>query len=100
MMDGQGLTAMEAVGLDGVADSVLVNAQLAGDGADLPMLGVKVTANLDVGFRIDHLVFSLDRGIRGKGSTKWPLRPQRIQHNNRMGCGVGRPWHISDDPEV
>ena len=46
----QGLAAMEAVGLDGVAYGVFVNPQLAGNRADLPMLGVKVTTNLDVAF--------------------------------------------------
>ena len=75
---------MEAVGLNGVADGIRMNAQFSGDGADLPMLGLKVTANLDVGFWADHLS-SLDRGIRGKGSTKRPLRPQTMQHNQRSG---------------
>ena len=51
---------MEAVGFNGVANRIRMNAQLAGDGADLPMLGVKVTANLNVGFWLDHLVSSYE----------------------------------------
>src|ERR1700730_1010882 len=44
-----------------MTDGILVNAQLAGDGADLPMLRVKVTTNLYVRFWIDHLDLSQDR---------------------------------------
>jgi hypothetical protein len=46
---------MEAVGFNGVSNGIRVNTQFSGDGADFPMLGVKVTANLNVGFWIDHL---------------------------------------------
>jgi hypothetical protein len=83
-----------------MADGVFVNAQLAGNRADLPMLGVKVTTNLDVRFWIDHLDLSLDRGVRGNGSTKRPLRPQSTQHKNRIGCGVGQLRLIGIDPDV
>jgi hypothetical protein len=38
-----------------VTDSIGVNAQFSGDGADFPMLGVKVAADLHTGFWIDHL---------------------------------------------
>jgi len=54
----QGLAAMEAVGFNGVANGIRVNAQLSGDGADFPMLGVEITANLDVGFWTDRLDWS------------------------------------------
>jgi hypothetical protein len=95
----QSLTAMEAIRFNGMTDGILVNAQLAGDGADLPMLRVKVTTNLYVRFWIDHLDLSLDRGIRGKGSTKRPLRPQTMQHKNRGGCRTDQLRAIEFDPE-
>ena len=50
----QWLSAVESFCLDGVAHGVGMYAQFAGDRADLPMLGVKVAANLRVGFRADH----------------------------------------------
>jgi hypothetical protein len=54
---------METVGFNGVANRIGVDAEFSGDGADFPMLGVKVTADLNVGFWIDHLVSS--------GSRNW-----------------------------
>ena len=75
------LAAMEAVGLNGVAHGIGVNAQFTGDGADFPMLGVKIAANLDARFWRNHRFRNPDRGIRGNGSTKQPLRPQMMQHN-------------------
>jgi hypothetical protein len=45
---------MKVIGFDGVANSVGVNAQLLCDGADFPMLGVKIAANLGAGFWADH----------------------------------------------
>ena len=81
---------MEAVGFNGFANGIRVNAQFAGDGADLPMLGVKITANLDVRFWIDHRFPNPDRGVRGKGSTKRPLRPQMMQRKNHTGCWAGQ----------
>jgi hypothetical protein len=94
----QSLTAMEAIRFNGTTDGILVNAQLAGDGADLPMLGVKIMTNLYMRFWIDHLDLSLDRGIRGKGSTKRPLRPQTMQRKNRGGCWTNQPRTIGLDP--
>ena len=64
-----------------------MNAQFAGNGADLPMLGVKVAANLRAGFRTDHEMDHLRRGMRGNGSMK---RPRRPQINARTGSVVQR----------
>ena len=46
--------ALKRSALDGVAHGIGMDAQFAGDGADFPMLGVKVAANLSAGFRTDH----------------------------------------------
>jgi hypothetical protein len=45
---------MEAVGFNGKPNGIGVDAQCLCDGADFPMLSVKVTANLDAGFWTDH----------------------------------------------
>jgi hypothetical protein len=41
---------VKAVGFDGVAHGIRVNPQLASNGANFPMLGKKVAANLSAGF--------------------------------------------------
>jgi hypothetical protein len=82
------LTAMEAVGFDGLPHGILVNAQFAGDGADFPMLRVKVTTNLDVRFWIDHLDVSLDRGIGGK--DRQGGRSVRRECSTRIVPAAGR----------
>jgi hypothetical protein len=55
--------------------------QFTGDGADFPMLGEKVVANLHTGFETDHLN-SPRLGIVGKGLTRRPVRPQTLQHRH------------------
>ena len=50
------------------------------NGADFPMLGVKIATNLYTGFRTDHQAH-LRRGMCGKGSTKRPGRPQIEQRS-------------------
>ena len=72
-----------SVRLDGVANGVGMNAQFAGNGADFPMLGVKVAANLRAGFRADHERTHLRRGMRGNGSMKRPMRPQIQQRSHK-----------------
>jgi hypothetical protein len=67
-----------------------MNIEFTGDGADFPVLGVKVTANLNAGFGIDHLFSFLKRGIRGKGSTNRPLRPQTMQRRKGARPFSGR----------
>jgi hypothetical protein len=49
---------VEAVGFNGLPNGIGVNRQFSSDGADFPMLSVKVTANLGAGFWTDHLGFS------------------------------------------
>ncbi len=66
----QGRAAVEALGLNGVANGIGVHAQFAGDGADFPMLGVKVAANLSTRFWTNHRFCHRDRGMRGNGSTQ------------------------------
>ena len=46
----QRLHAFEPFALDGVAHGIGMDVQFAGNGADLPMLGVKIAANLRRGF--------------------------------------------------
>ena len=50
----QRLGAFEAFALNRVTNGIRVDAQFTGDSADLPMLGVKVAANLCADFRTDH----------------------------------------------
>jgi hypothetical protein len=78
----QQLGAVEAIRFDGVTNGVRVNVKFACDGAYFPVFGVKVTANLDMRFRSDHLFSLPKRGIRGKGSTNRLLRPQTMQRRN------------------
>ncbi len=54
-------------GLDGVANSVGMEAEFASDGADLPVFGVKVATDLDTGFRTDHRGLSSARRKAWKG---------------------------------
>jgi hypothetical protein len=51
MLPPHGLHILEALRLDGLADGIGMDGQLTGNGADLPMFGVKIAANLGAGFR-------------------------------------------------
>src|SRR5579859_468211 len=59
-----------------------MHAQFTGDGADLPMLGIKIVTNLNTRFETDHEKNSLRFGMGGKGVTKRPIRPQTWQHSH------------------
>ena len=85
----QRLGAVEVVRFDGIANGIGMNAEFSGNGADFPVLGIKITANLYVGFRADHLFPLPKRGIGGKGSANRPLRPQTTQRRNGAGCTAG-----------
>jgi len=50
----QRLRTLKALRFDGVPYGIGMDAQFAGNGADLPMFGVKVAANPGAGFRTDH----------------------------------------------
>ena len=50
----QRLHTFEPLALDSVAHGIGMDVQFAGDGADLPMLGIKIAANLGAGFGSDH----------------------------------------------
>jgi len=82
----QRLGVMEAFALDRVANGVWVDAQFTGNGADFPVLDIKIAANLRAGFRTDHEIPHLRCGIRGNGSMKRPVRPQIRQHRPNAGC--------------
>lgn len=45
---------LKAAGFDGVANRIGMHAEFGGDGADLPMLGVKVAADAGAQFFADH----------------------------------------------
>ena len=98
----QRLRAFEALTLDGVAHGVWVDAQLCGNGADLPMLGVKVTSNLRADFVGDHEESHLRRGMRGNGSMKRPIRPRMQQRSLATGadCGGGIVFTAAAAPDV
>ena len=80
-----GLELLEAFALDRVANGVGVDAQFTGNGADFPVLDVKVAANLRAGFRTDHEMAHLRCGMRGNGSMKRPVRPQIRQRSHNAG---------------
>ena len=80
------LATIEAIRFDGVAYGVGVNFEFAGNGADFPVFGVKVTANLRACFRADHEFLLPHPRYRGKGSTNRPFRPHTTQR--RKGIGV------------
>jgi hypothetical protein len=80
-----------------------MNVELTGNGADFPVLGVKVTANLHARFRADH-EFLLPRlcpqwGYRGKGSTNRPFLPHMTQRRKGIGCLSGRLRCPTAEPE-
>jgi len=50
----QRLGVSEAFRLNGIANGIRVDAELTGNGADFPMLDVKVAANLRAGFGTDQ----------------------------------------------
>ena len=50
----QRLGVLEAFGPNRIANGVRVDAQFTGNGADFPVFGVKVAANLRAGFRTHH----------------------------------------------
>ena len=55
----QRLRAVKTLALDGMANRIGMYVQFTGDSADLPVLDVKVTANLRADFRADHETDSL-----------------------------------------
>jgi hypothetical protein len=80
-----------------------VNIEFAGNGADFPVLGIKVTANLRARFQADH-EFLLPRlcpqwGYRGKGSTNLPFLPQTTQRRKGVGALSGRLRCLTGAPE-
>jgi hypothetical protein len=95
------LSTIEAIRFDGFAHGIGVNVEFAGNGADFPGLGVKVTANLHARFRADHKFLLRHRGYRGKGSTNRPLRPHTTQRRNGTGVlsGGRRSLTIAPEPE-
>ena len=82
----QRLGVFEAFSFNGVTNGVRVDAQFSGNGADFPVLDVKVAANLCAGFRTDHEMAHLRCGMRGNGSMKRPVRPQIRQRSHNAGC--------------
>jgi hypothetical protein len=93
------LRAVKAIRFDGVADGVGVNIEFAGNGADFPVLGVKVAANLHMRFRADHEFLLPHRGFRGKGSTNRPFLPQTTQRRKGTGSLSGRLRCLTAAPE-
>src|SRR5260370_42533172 len=63
----------EAVGADRALAHVVVHAQLAGDRADLPMLGIEEAANARLELGVDHRPTS--RSISAARSRKSPMPP-------------------------
>jgi len=101
----QRLGVPEAFALQCIANGVWVDAQFTGNGADFPVFGVKVAANLRTDFRTDHAMAHFRCGIRGKGSMKRPVRPQIWQRGHNQGwiccpnCGAGGGFTASAHPQ-
>ena len=97
----QRLGAVEPVRFDGMTNGLGVHVEFSCNSADFPVFSIKVTANLHVGFRADHLFSLPDREIRGKGSTNRPLRPQTTQRRNATGrfSGLGRGAKVALEPD-
>jgi hypothetical protein len=93
------LCAVEPVRFNSLADGIGMNVQFAGNGADFPVLGVKVAANLHARLRADHVFLLLHRGYRGKGSTNRPVRPQTTQRRNTTRGLSGRRPCLTAAPE-
>ena len=62
-----------------------MDGEFAGDGADLPMFGVKIAADLRAGFVTNHEESHLCLGMRGYRSMKRPIRPQMRQRSDNDG---------------
>ena len=103
----QGRCAAEALRLDGQANGVGMHAQFTGNGANFPVLGVEVMANLHTGFRTDHKKDSLSFWNMGKwvnqtsGSTaKAAAQPRSWRFSRRradsrdawLGWTSGNGW--------
>ena len=76
-----------------------MNIEFAGNGADFPVLGIKVTANLRARFQADHEFLLPHRGYRGKGSTNRPFLPQTTQRRKGVGALSGRLRCLTGAPE-
>ena len=48
------LRALKPLAFDGIANGIGMNGQFPGDGADLPVFGIKIAADLCAGFVVDH----------------------------------------------
>jgi hypothetical protein len=90
---------VEPVRFNSLADGIGMNVQLAGNGADFPVLGVKVTANLHARFRADHKFLLRHGGYRGKGSTNLPFRPHKTQRRKGIGGLSGKLLWRTAAPE-
>ena len=84
------MCATEAVRFDGLTNGIGVNVQFSCDGADFPVLGIKITADLHTCFWVNHLRSLRNREVAGKGSTKRPLRPHTMQRRKGIGRCSGR----------
>jgi hypothetical protein len=84
----QGLCTSNSLRFDGIAHSVRMDTPFTGNGADLPVLGVKVAANLHTGLGTDHERAHLFLGMCEKGFTKRPVRPQNRQRSHRPVCAA------------
>src|SRR5690606_15891266 len=73
----QGPGADEPVGLDGVADGVVMHAELARDRADLPVLGVEQTADARALRRVHHRAASDGASCRRSWNTPIPSSRSR-----------------------
>lgn len=76
------LATMETFRFDGIANSIGMNVEFTRDGADFPVLGIKIAADLHACFGVNHLRSLLNREVREKGSTNRPLRPQTVHRRN------------------
>src|SRR5207247_9596380 len=73
---------VETLRFNGVAHGVRMHAQFTGDRADLPMLGVKVAANLRADFGTDHEISPSSWNARKRIYEAAPAATDPATHPN------------------
>jgi hypothetical protein len=71
---------VKAFALNGTADGIRVETKFSGNGADLPMLGVKIAANLYASFGTDHPSSPSSWNVRERiDEAAWPATDRAAQ---------------------
>jgi len=85
--------AAQALGIDGVAHGIGMDAQFTGDGADLPVFGVEVAADLGADFGAEHDSGSPSSGNRRKRIDVTARTAANPATQPQTGAGFRRGLH-------